>query len=411
MALTDSTIRNAKPRERLYKLYDADGLYVEITPKGAKRWRFKYRRPATGKENRLSMGAYPTVSLKEARKRRDEARRLLAQGIDPAAVRQMQKQAARRTAEGTFQAVAESWRDHYLSTKSEGHQKRTWSIIRRTLLPYIGKRPISEIRPPELLEALRITEDRGRIETAHRALQSAGQIFRFAITRGQAETDPTPALRGALKPTNTRHMPAPTDPDTVAGLLRMFDAFEGGAVVATAVRLLPLLFCRPGELRTMRWEDVDLEAKEWRYTATKTGTTHLVPLSRQAVVLVEKLRPLTGHLAGGWVFPNGRTPLKPMSQAAINAAYRRLGIDTKEELTGHGWRAIARTLLHERLGYPPEVIEQQLAHAVPDTLGRAYNRTRFLEQRREMMQAWADYLDRLRSGAEVVDLAARKTGE
>ena len=408
MALTDTAIRNAKPRERTFKLYDEKGLYLEITPKGAKRWRFKYRRPGTGKESRLSLGLYPEVSLKEARKRRDKARELLAEGIDPSAARQMEKQAARRAAEGTFQAVAEAWREHHLSTLSEGHQVRTWGVVRRALLPYIGKRPISEIKAPELLEALRITEERGRIETAHRALTAAGQIFRFAIARGQVEDDPTPALRGALRRRNRKHMPAPTDPDKVAELLRMMDAFQGGPVVAAALRLLPLLFCRPGELRKMRWEEVNLDAGEWRYTVTKTGVQHLVPLSRQAVAVLKNLHPVTGHLPGGWVFPGGRSPLRPMSEAAINAAYRRLGIDTRTELTGHGWRAIARTLLHERLGYPPEVIEHQLSHKVPDALGEAYNRTRFLEQRRQLMQAWADYLDRLKAGAEVVTFPARK---
>lgn len=404
MALTDTALRNAKPRERLYKLYDAGGLYVEITPKGAKRWRFRYRHPDTGKERRLSLGIYPTTKLKEARKRRDEARELLDQGIDPSAARQMAKQTRREAAAGTFQSVAQTWRDRYLATKSENHQVRTWGIIERALLPYIGKRPIGEITAPEILRALRITEERGRIETAHRALQVASQIFRYAIASGWAETDPTPALRGALTPTATRHMPAPTDPVQVGGILRTFDAFEGGPAVATALRLLPLLFCRPGELRKMRWEDVDLEAGEWRYTATKTNTPHLVPLSRQAVALLEDLQPVTGHLPGGWVFPGGRSPLRPMSEAAINAAYRRLGIDTKTELTGHGWRAVARTLLHEQLSYPPEVIEAQLAHRVPDALGRAYNRTKFHEQRRDMMQAWADYLDKLKAGAEVVAL-------
>ena len=409
MALTDAKIRAAKPRERVFKLYDEKGLYLEVTPKGAKRWRFRYRRPGTGKENRLSLGLYPKVSLKDARAKRKQARTLLNRGIDPSNARQMEKQAARLAAEGTFQAVAEAWRDHHLSTKSESHQKRTWSIVQRTLLPYIGKRPIGEIKTPELLQALRITEDRGRIETAHRALQTAGQIFRYAIARGQAETDPTPALRGALRSTTTRHMPAPDDPVEVGGYLRMIDAFQGTAVVAAALKLLPLLFCRPGELRMMRWGDVDLEAAEWRYTASKTQTDHLVPLSHQAIDILASLHPLTGHLQGGWVFPGGRSPLRPMSEAAMNAAYRRLGIDTKTELTGHGWRAVARTLLHEMLGYQPEVIEHQLSHAVPDSLGGAYNRTRFIEQRRKMMQAWADYLDRLKTGADVVDIAkARK---
>lgn len=196
----------------------------------------------------------------------------------------------------------------------------------------------------------------------------------------------------------------PTDPASVDGILRALDAFTGGPTVAAAIKLLPLLFVRPGELRTMRWEQIDFEAKEWRYTTSKTKTEHLVPLSRQAIVVLKALQPITGHLPGGWVFPGGRSPRIPMSNVAVNAAYRRLGIDTRTELTGHGWRACARTLLHERLGFAPEVIEHQLAHSVPDTLGRAYNRTRFIAERRKMMQQWADYLDTLKAGAEVISL-------
>ena len=404
--LTALQIKAAEPRDKLYRLADGNGLYLEIPPKGAKRWRFRYR--YAGREKMLSLGTYPEVSLKAARRKLDDARALLAEGKDPSAVRQLEKRAAREAAEGTFAAAAESWRDRYLATKSPAYQKRSWSIIRRCLLPYIGPRPIREITPPEILQALRVTEDRGRIDTAHRALQLAGQIFRYAVAHGWADIDPTPSLRGALRPTTTRHMAVPTDPVAVGGYLRMIDAFQGTAVVAAALKLLPLLFCRPGELRKMRWADVDLEAAEWRYTSHKREKDHLVPLSRQAVDILASLHPLTGHLPGGWVFPGARSPLRPMSEAAINAAYRRLGIDTKNELTGHGWRATARTLLHERHGYPPEVIEQQLTHTVPDTLGRAYNRTRFIEQRREMMQAWADIIDRLKAGAEVVPIRAKK---
>lgn len=408
MALTDTRVRKAKPRERTFKMYDERGLYLEVTPTGSKRWRFRYRRPGTGKESRLSLGVYPETTLKAARKKRDEARALLADGIDPSIARQVEKQAARAAAVGTFEAVARDWHDRHLAGRSEGHQKRTWGIIRRVLLPYIGKRPVSEIKPAEILQALRIVEDSGRLETAHRALQIAGQVFRYAVAHGIAENDPTPGLRGALRPASVRHMPAPTDPEVVASLLRMFDEFQGGPVVSTAIRLLPLLFCRPGELRKMRWDEVDMEAREWRFTATKTGTEHLTPLSTQAVVLLEGIQPLTGHLPGGWVFPGGRTPLRPMSDMAINAAYRRMGIDTRNEITGHGWRAVARTLLHERLGYPAEVIEHQLAHAVPDALGTAYNRTKFIDQRRQMMQAWADYLERLKTGADVVEIGEAK---
>ena len=404
--LTAVQIRAAKPREKVYRLADGSGLYLEVPPKGSKRWRFRYR--YGGKEKSLSFGTYPNVSLKAARQKRDDARALLEKGTDPSMARKLEKQAARKASEGTFTAAAKSWRDRYLKTKSSAHYKRSWSIIERCLLPYIGPRPINEIKAPEILKAIRITEDRGRIDTAHRVLQLAGQIFRYAVAHGWAEIDPAPSLRGALQPAAKRHMPAPTDPVAVGGYLRTFDAFEGTAVVAAAIRLLPLLFCRPGELRKMRWDDVDLEAAQWCYTASKTQTDHLVPLSRQAIDILESLHPLTGHLAGGWVFPGGRSPLKPMSEAAMNAAYRRLGIDTKTELTPHGWRAVARTLLQERLEYPAEVIEQQLAHAVPDVLGRAYNRTRFADQRREMMQAWADYLDKLKAGAEIVPIRAKK---
>ncbi len=282
------------------------------------------------------------------------------------------------------------WKEQYLSKKSPAHQKRTWSIIKRCILPYLGKTPIAKITAPDILAMARIHEKRGTIETARRAIQVTGQIFRHGIVIGACHIDPTPALKGAIIVPDQKHMPAPTDPVDVGGYLRAFDSFRGGPVVSVALRLLPLLFVRPGELRTMRWKDIDLETAEWRYTASKTNTDHLVPLSHQAVALLEEIQPITDHLPGGWVFIGGRSPLRPMSEAAINAAYRRLGIDTKTELTGHGRRAVARTLLHEKLGYPPEVIEHQLAHAVPDTLGRAYNRTRFIEQRREMMQDWAD---------------------
>lgn len=252
---------------------------------------------------------------------------------------------------------------------------------------------------------LRRIENRGVLETAHRAQQNIGQVIRYAIATGRAVNDPTQSLRGALPAYVPRHMAAPADdPQAVGAILRSLDAFKGGPIVAPALRLLPYLFCRPGELRAMRWEQIDLDQAQWRYMVSKTKTDHLVPLSRQAVAILQDLHPLTGHLPGGWVFPGARSPLRPMSDAAINAAYRRLGIDTQNELTGHGWRAVARTILHERLGYEHAVIEHQLAHAVPDALGTSYNRTKFLDKRTAMMQAWADYLDRLKTGAEVIPL-------
>ena len=405
MPLTATEIKNLKPRDKPYKKGDEKGLYLEVMPNGAKYWRFKYRRPGTGKESRLGFGTWPEVSLKEARRQRDEARALLAEGIDPGQARKMERQKQKELSENSFQAIAEDWKARHLDGKSESHRKRTWGMLERCVFPYIGHRPITEISAPDILAVARLQEKRGALETAHRCIQVIGQVFRYGMAVGAVFADPTPALKGALPPVKTRHLAAPTDPVKVGELLRTIDGFSGSPVVSVAIRLLPYLFVRPGELRTMRWEHIDLEGREWRYTTSKTGTEHLVPLARQALEFIEEIHPLTAHLAGGWVFPNGHSPLKPMSEAAINAAYKRLGIDTRNELTGHGWRATARTLLHEQLGYPPEVIEHQLAHAVPDTLGRAYNRTRFLDQRREMMQAWADYLDGLREGANVVPIA------
>ncbi len=402
MALKDTAIRNAKPKDKLYRLRVDEGLYIEVTPQGKKLWRFRYKKPMTGKYSMAALGSYPVVTLKAAKAERDKCLELLAMDIDPIEYRKEQQQKKKLAAANTFQAVAEDWKEQHLARMSPAHLKRTWSIVERCILPYLGNQRIAEITAPEILKMARVHEKRGTIETARRAIQTCGQIFRHGIVIGACLTDPTPALKGAIQTHTKKHMAATTDPLEVGGYLRAFDSFRGTPVVAVAIRLLPLLFCRPGELRTMRWKDIDHDAGEWRYTASKTDTDHLVPLSKQALALLEELYPLTAHLPGGWVFIGGRSPLRPMSEAAINAAYRRLGIDTKTELTGHGWRAVARTLLHEKLGYPPEVIEHQLAHAVPDTLGRAYNRTRFIEQRREMMQAWADYLDSLKQGAEVL---------
>jgi integrase len=405
MPLTDVSIRNAKPTERLQKLSDGGGLYLAVLPTGGKSWRFKYR--CAGKEKLLTFGTWPDVSLAAARRKREEARRLLADGIDPGAERQAERARRDALAANTFEAVAREWIERHLSKKSQAYRERVVSQLERFAFPAIGDRPIAELTAPEILEVVRRVEKLNILETAHRVRQVVGQVIRYAIATGRAQADPTPALRGALPPAPTKHMAAPDDPAKVGAILRALEAFQGTPVVAAAIRLLPHLFVRPGELRTMRWADVDLEAAEWRFEASKTRTPHVVPLSRQALAILRDLKPLTGHLPGGWVFPNERTSLRPMSNMAMNAAMRRLGIDTKREITGHGWRAVARTLLHERLGYPAEAIEHQLAHAVPDALGRAYNRTRFLDMRREMMQRWADYLDKLRDGAEVIQLRRR----
>lgn len=405
MPLTDTTIRTAKPKDKAYKLSDGGGLYIEIATSGGKLWRLKYR--YAGKEKRLAFGSYPTVSLADARAKREDAKKQLACDIDPGEVKRIEKQRREVLAADTFEAVARDWFNRHLSQKAESTKAKVISRMERFALPYIGNRPISELTAPDILMLVRRVETNSSLDTAHRVQQEIGQIIRYAIQTGRAVSDPTPALRGALPPVKQTHFAAPTEePAKVGELLRVMEAFTGSPQVAAAIKLLPMLFCRPGELRMMKWADVDLDAAEWRYTATKTNTAHLVPLTRQAVAILKDLHPLTGHLPGGFVFTGGRSPMRPMSDAAINAGYRRLGIDTRNELTGHGWRAVARTMLHERLGYEPEVIERQLAHAVKDVNGTAYNRTRFIDERRVMMQAWADYLDKLKKGADVIPLRA-----
>jgi len=398
--LTPSAVANAKPQAKPYKLRDERGMYLLVQPTGARLFRMDYRRPGTGKRNTLALGVFPDVSLKQARERRDTARKLLADGIDPAAKRE-----AERSADAdTFEAIAREFIERRLASKAESHRSKVQRRLELYVFPYLGRHPIASVTAPEILAVVHRIESRGTLETAHRALQNIGQVIRYAIGTGRATFDPTPSLRGTLLPVSKGNMAAPTDPLAVGAILRALEAFKGGPVVHAALRLLPLLFCRPGELRTMRWAEVDLDAAEWRYTVSKTKTEHLVPLSKQALAILRELHPLTGHLQGGYVFPGGRSSARPMSDAAINAGLRRLGIDTKAELTAHGWRAVARTLLHERLHFDPHVIEHQLAHAVPDALGTSYNRTKFLPERRRMMQAWADYLDSLRKGADVVPI-------
>ncbi len=394
MSLSDVRLRNAKPKEKSYKIHDSKGLYIIITPKGGKWWRFDYL--FQGKRKTISMGTYPEVPLKEARERRDEARKLLAQGIDPSAYRKRVKEETEQRVKNTFGNIAIEWMFKHQNHWAESHSKRIKQRLEKDVLPWLANRPISEITAPEILTIVRRVEARGAIETARRILQTIGQIFRYAVATGRAEIDPTYALKGAIPPPKVNHMPAPTDPKLVGQILRAFDAFQGSYVVYCAIKLLPLVFVRPGELRSMRWKDVSLDEAEWRFVMSKTENEHIVPLSRQACEILEGLYALTGRNSDGWVFPSLRSTARPISNMTINAAYRRLGIDTKRELTAHGWRAVARTLLHEQLGYPPEIIEHQLGHRVPDMLGNAYNRTKFIEQRKEMMQKWADYLDALK---------------
>ncbi len=407
MALTDPAIRNAKPGKtpkgkataKPYKMGDAGGLYLEVAPTGAKYWRFKYR--IGGKQKRLSMGVYPDVPLAKARERRDEARKLLADGIDPSDHRKATRTARADRAANSFEVVAREWYGKLAPTWNAAHGDRIIRRLERDVFPWIGGRPVAEVTAPELLAALRRIEARGALETAHRALGNCGQVFRYAIATGRAERDPSGDLRGALPPVRGEHFAAVTEPKRLAEILRALDGYQGTFAVQCALRLAPLVFVRPGELRKARWADIDLDAAEWRYTVTKTDTAHIVPLATQAVAILRELHKLTGH--GEFVFPGARTNGRPMSDNAILAAMRRLGIP-KEEMSGHGFRAVARTILDEVLGVRPDLIEHQLAHAVRDPNGRAYNRTAHLPERRKMMQLWADWLDRQKAGAEVIQL-------
>ena len=406
MPLSDTAIRKAKPADKIQRLFDGGGLYLEITPTGSKLWRQKYRHG--GREKRLAHGTYPEVSLAEARARREAARKLLASGIDPGEHKKAEKAAGEERAANNFEAVAREWHGKFSKGWAESHSSKIMGRLENDLFPWIGSRPVAEVKAPELLRCLRRIENRGALETAHRVLQNAGQVFRYAIATGRADRDPSADLRGALAPWKPQHYPAPTDPKAVGELLRAIEGYSGGNVVKAMLRLAPLVFVRPGELRQAEWAEIDLAAKEWNIPAhkMKMREPHLVPLSKQAIAILTDLQPLTGNRTH--VFPGGHDPRKPMSENALNAALRRMGYD-KTTMTAHGFRAIARTLLDEELGFRPDYIEHQLAHAVRDPNGRAYNRTSHLAERRKMMQAWADYLDRRRDDTGKV-LEFKKSG-
>ena len=397
MPLTNTTVRNAKPESKPRKLFDERGLFLLVNPNGGKLWRFKYR--FNGKEKQISLGIYPDVSLKDARERRDEARKLVANGIDPSEHRKAQKVA--NGGGNSFEVVAREWFAKNSPSWTSDHGNRIFRRLEKDLFPWIGGKPVGSITVPELLSVIRRIENRGALETAHRALGNCSQVFRYAVATGRAERDPTGDLRGALPPSRGEHFAAVTDPKQVAEMLRVMDGYEGSLIVRCALQLAPLVFVRPGELRKAEWNDIDLEAAEWRFMVTKTDTHHIVPLSRQSVEILQELKPLTGR--GKYVFPGARSNDRPMSDNAIIAAMRRMGI-AKEEMSGHGFRAMARTILDEVLGFRPDFIEHQLAHAVRDPNGRAYNRTAHLPERRRMMQDWADYLDKLKAGVKIIPI-------
>jgi len=396
IALTDAAIKNAKPRPKAYKLSDGGGLYLEVSPTGGKLWRLKYR--IHGKEKRLSIGIYPTIGLKEARARRDEAKKLLAQGIDPSAAKKEARKIAAalvRDESATFEAVASEWYSKKTVALSPGHQKKVLSRLENQLFPYIGKIPLSKLEPADILHAVRHAEERGLIETAHRLAQLAGQVCRYARLVGYAKYDVAAGLVEALPPYSRNHYAAITDPAEIGHLLRAIAAYPGDISITYALRILPYVFVRSREIRAAEWVEFDLGSAEWVIPAVrmKMKRPHIVPLARQVVSLLGEL----GRFTRGWsyVFPSTHSTGRCISDVGLLNALRRMGY-SKEEMTVHGFRSMASTILNEQ-GYRPDVIEAQLAHGEKNAIRGAYNRAEYLNERREMMQAYADYLDGLRS--------------
>jgi len=405
MALTDIQAKKAQPKDKAYKLTDGSGMYLQVTPKGGKWWRFKYL--FEGKEKLLSLGTYPDISLAEARNRRHDARTLVAKGIDPSADRKATKEKKAELSANSFEVVAMEWHKNQVSNKawSEDHAATIKTRLEKDVFPWIGTKPIVEVTAKDIKAILDRVRSRGVIETARRVRTIMGQVYTYAISTDRANYDISAGFKSYLPATSKtrKHMAAVTDPKELPPLLRAMDSYQGGLAAQCALKLLPLVFVRPGELRHMEWVEIDLDAAEWNIPGEKMkmGLPHLVPLCRQAVEILQEIKPLTGH--GKYVFPSTRSFSRCMSDNTINAAFRRMGFDG-ETITGHGFRATARTILDEVLDYRVDFIEHQLSHAVKDANGRAYNRTAFLPQRRKMMQAWADYLGGLKVGAKVLPL-------
>lgn len=389
--LTDTAIRNAKPKAKPYKLTDGLGMFLLVNAAG-KYWRMNYR--YLGKQKTLAIGVYPDISLADARKKRDEARRLIAQGHDPSEEKRRAKLSSQANQQNTFQAVALEWHGKQSNTWAETTARNIRRSMELDIFPWLGNRPINEITPPELLNVLRKIESRGAHEKAMRARSNVGRVFRYAIQAGRAERDPSGDLRGALTPVKTKHHASITDPQAVGQLLRSIDGYRGSFVTKCALQLAPLVFVRPGELRQAEWSEINFERNEWQIPShkMKMKKQHIVPLSRQAIEILEAIRPLTGN--GKYIFPGARSTNRPMSENTINAALRRLDY-AKDEIVGHGFRSMASTLLHDN-GWPHEVIERQLAHVEPGKVSACYNFAEHLAKRREMMQWWAEYLDGLK---------------
>lgn len=391
MALSEIQIKKFKAEDRTKKIFDSNGLFLQVTPQGGKLWRIKYR--FLGKEQLLSLGKYPEISLKDARAGRDSIRRQVAQGINPSLNRKVTRLSRINASENTFEVITREWHFHFSKKSVPSHSLRVLRRFEQDIFPLIGSCPVKEITPIDMLNCLRRIEERGANETAHRALQKCSQVLRYAVSTGRLDRDITIDLKGALAPVEEKHLAAITNPKEVGELLKSIDAFQGTFVVQCALKIAPLVFVRPGELRNAKWRDIYFEKNEWRYLVTKTKSEHIVPLSTQALAILKELQPFTG--SGSYIFPSARGGDRPMSDNAILAALRRLEIP-KEEMCGHGFRAMARTILDEELNFPVHLIEHQLAHAVKDPNGRAYNRTAHLPQRHVMMQTWSDYLDALK---------------
>lgn len=422
---SDATIKAIRLGDARKRLTDGDGLYLLLFVKGgAHGWRFDYS--LRGLRKTISFGTYPDTSLALARRKADAARQLVAEGIDPSQKRKAEKEsyvqaraADQRDEQGlapldSFEAIAREWFAVKRDGWADSYSVKIMARFEVDVFPWIGKQPIAGITPPQLLEVLRRIEARGVIETAHRALQDSSQVFRYAVATGKAVTNPARDLKDALKRPDPKHFPAIIDPKRFGDLLRACDSYAATPVVRAALKLAPMLLLRPGELRFAQWSEIDLDAAMWTVPAARMkrelraklhGAPHLVPLPKQAVAVLRELHAVTGR--GPMVFRGERHHDRAMSENTINAALRAMGFP-QDEVTGHGFRATARTMLQERLGFDPHVIEAQLAHSVRDNLGRAYNRTEFVEQRRKMLQTWADYLDKLRRGAPIVPIGRRK---
>lgn len=403
MSLTDTAVRNAKPMDKPFKIADNRGLYVLIS-KAGKYFRWDYR--FAGKRKTLALGVYPDISLKEAREKHEDMRRLLARDIDPMEIKKQKKLEVQAEVKNAFETVAREWFIKNKSVWTEKHAETIISRLQNNIFPWLGKCDISALTAPMLLEVLRRIEDRGAHETAHRVKQICGQVFRYAIATGRAERDPSFDLRGALTPTRSKSMATITDPEKIGALMVAIYGYQGSIITRCALKLAPLTFVRPGELRHAEWSEINLDKAEWKIPAEKMKmrTTHIVPLSLQAITVLGEIKPLTGN--SKYVFPSLRSGTRPMSNNTILAALRNMGYG-KDEMTGHGFRAMASTILHEQ-GWPSDIIERQLAHAERNNIKAAYNHAQHLPERRRMMQKWADYLDSLKGNQR--SISPRRVG-